>query len=150
MHKEPEKTDYTESDPDFYLKKFMPVWKQYRLFLTIYTAVVIFFLIIYGLFPYFNLTPDKAYMDYIFYGLLTLIAIGAIISLYFYDKLRCPKCNSLTITGLFTMITGKCPSCHVQLKNRLASYDTARIVNASMIGIYVVVTLVVLYLVFNK
>jgi phage FluMu protein Com len=157
MNKQSDKLDNPESAPDYYLEKFMPVWKRYRLFLfsTIFYLLGVLFIFLYKvipiLIPDFKFIPDSEFVDVVFYGILIFIFVELFIYTYFLDKARCPKCNSLTTTytGMYLILTGKCPSCRVKLKNRLVSDDTARIVNASIIGIYVVVSLAFLYFVFN-
>jgi hypothetical protein len=150
MYKEPDKIDYPESDPDYYLKKFMPIWKQYMLFLKIFVVVLIFICILipYILIPYFNFNPDPEYKEYVWYGFIAFMVICALISFYFFYKLRCPKCNSYPVGGMFPL-TGKCPRCGVRLKNRLVSDDKARIIKISMIAILVVGMLGCLYSMFN-
>jgi hypothetical protein len=140
MYQEPDKIDYPELDPDYYLKKFLPVWKQYMLFLKIFLAILIatFILI-------FSLKPDSIYFRY---GFITFMVTACLISLYFLYKLRCPKCGRYPVGGMFPL-TGECPGCGVQLKNRLVSNETAKVIKISIIAILIVGMLAALYRMFN-
>ena len=99
-------------DPDYYLKQFRPVWKQYKIVLTISLIVVILYILSMYLVPNARETTLKIW-PFVFIPI-------AVINFYFqWWKVRCPRCNRLPLR-LFVRsrfwFTGRCPECGVQLK----------------------------------
>jgi len=161
MYKEPDKIDYPESDPDYYQQKFMPVWKEYRVF-SIFKVLYIFIFILFLLIEYFNFM-SKDIGIIILVGLVLSITFYGPTQLYFYGifgkyaKLRCPKCGRNPEGGLLSLgtvftLTGECQNCHVQLHKRIASDDIAKLINivTKVVNISVVLALIYLLLNFDK
>jgi hypothetical protein len=123
MWRQPDKSEESVSDPDYYLKKFKPIWGKYKLIWWICGAIVVLdFLLIYVF------RPNSIYL---LYGTLIITLIGIIIFLYFIFKLRCPKCGLQLyreIVPLLWPLTGECDRCGTRLKNRLVSNNTAKMI----------------------
>jgi len=101
-----------KKDPDYDLKRFRPVWKQFKIIFTISMIFVILFIL------YMYLVPDTREITLKIWPFI-FIPI-AVINFYFqWWRVRCPRCNGLPLSGMRGSrfwLTGRCHECGIQLK----------------------------------
>ena len=104
--------DKYKKDPDYYFKRFKPVWKQFKIIFTISLTVVILYILYMYLVPNTREIALKIF-PYVFIPI-------AVINFYFqWWRVRCPRCNALPLRPGFSTrfwFTGKCPQCGILLK----------------------------------
>ncbi|GEM_PF-6491590 len=102
--------EQNKTDPDDFSEEFLPLWRSYRKYQNI---LIVFAVIVLGC-VFLKMTSPKAMWIWI---------IPAIVwNIYFYFKLRCPKCDGLLLFGDSLLIGRHCPNCGAILKKKGLNY----------------------------
>jgi predicted RNA-binding Zn-ribbon protein involved in translation (DUF1610 family) len=141
INKETGELSGPESDPDYYLKEFKPLWKLFTLSLIISCGILLPAMILINVF-----WLNTIYYPYLFFP---LIAVGIIGGLYLGYKVRCPSCDCYLLgwgqRGGFWPLTGRCGSCGVRLKNRSVSDRTVMIIRITLLTLMIAIIFMLFY-----
>jgi DNA-directed RNA polymerase subunit RPC12/RpoP len=133
-----------ESDPDYYYKRFQPLWKQFSFYFKFCFGILLPAM---ALIVFFGL--NTVYFWYLF---LPLIAIGLVVGIYLTYKVRCPRCDYYLLGARhrgFWPLTGRCPGCGVRLKDRLVSDRTVTIIRIALLILMIACLLGAFYRLLN-